>query len=428
MAVKGVLKNVPLALQSFKNSLKGTEWEGLLPEVTNTNIKEFGSVMMQYQPIMNRFMNQLVNVWALQKIDKMYFTSPFAFAKRGMLEYGETIESVWVKIAAAHSFCSDTDPWAMLKQEKPDIAVAFMNRNREEFFKKTVNREMLRSAFYSAQGLGNFVDRVIDSMYTGNEVSEMLYAMGAIASALDNGFVKLVHTVDPVDADTAQDFLTTMRIVSNNLLFPSENYNAAGVLNTTARESQRVFITPKADAVTSVRALAYAFHMDEAQILGRITVIPEIPNHPEILAIVADDDWLNIYDQLFETSEFFNSEKLYWNYWLHVWQIYFTSPFHNAVALTTDQVQNYTAVTITGAESIAKGAQSKYTAATTPVNGGVIFSLEGAEATSTRIVASDSKSATIEVSPNETAKTLTLKAVVAGQTNVQTTKAVTITG
>lgn len=33
MAVKGVLKNVPLALQSFKNSLKGTEWEGLLPEV-----------------------------------------------------------------------------------------------------------------------------------------------------------------------------------------------------------------------------------------------------------------------------------------------------------------------------------------------------------------------------------------------------------
>lgn len=428
MSVKGVLKNVPLALQSFKNSLKGTEWEGLLPEVKNTNIQEFGKVMMQYQPIMNRFMNQLVNVWALQKIDKMYFTSPFAFAKRGMLEYGETIESVWVKIAAAHSFCSDTDPWAMLKQEKPDIAVAFMNRNREEFFKKTVNREMLRSAFYSEQGLGNFVDRVIDSMYTGNEVSEMLYAMGAIASAIDNGYIKMVHVTDPVDEQSAKDFLTTMRVVSNNLLFPSENYNAAGVLNTTARENQRVFITPKADAVTSVQALAYAFHMDEAQILGRITVIPEIPSHPEIVAIVADDDWLNIYDQLFETSEFYNSEKLYWNYWLHVWQIYFTSPFHNAVALTTAQVQEYTQVTISGGESIAKGAQGKYTAATTPVNGGVIFSLDGANATSTRIVESDSKSAVIEVSPNETSKTLTLKAVVAGQTDIQNTKSISITG
>ena len=146
------------------------------------------------------------------------------------------------------------------------------------------------------------------------------------------------------------------------------------------------------------------------------------------MAIVADDEWLNIYDQLFETSDFFNSEKLYWNYWLHVWQIYFTSPFHSAVALTTDQVQNYTAVAITGAESIAKGAQSKYTAATTPANGGVIFSLEGANATSTRIVSSDSKGATIEVSPNETSKSLKLKAVVAGQTKVQATKAVTITG
>lgn len=428
MAVKGVLKNVPLALQSFKNSLKGTEWEGLLPEVKNTNIQEFGKVMMQYQPIMNRFMNQLVNVWALQKIDKMYFTSPFAFAKRGMLEYGETIESVWVKIAAAHSFCSDTDPWAMLKQEKPDIAVAFMNRNREEFFKKTVNREMLRSAFYSEQGLGNFVDRVIDSMYTGNEVSEMLYAMGAITSAIDNGYIKMVHVTDPVDEQSAKDFLTTMRVVSNNLLFPSENYNAAGVLNTTARENQRVFITPKADAVTSVQALAYAFHMDEAQILGRITVIPEIPGHPEIVAIVADDDWLNIYDQLFETSEFYNSEKLYWNYWLHVWQIYFTSPFHNAVALTTEAVTEYTQVAITGETTITKGAQGKYTAATTPVNGGVIFSLEGANATSTRIVESDSKSAVIEVSPNESSKTLTLKAVVAGQTDIQTTKSISIGG
>lgn len=428
MAVKGVLKNVPLALQSFKNSLKGTEWEGLLPEVTNTNIKEFGQVMMQYQPIMNRFMNQLVNVWALQKIDKMYFTSPFSFAKRGMLDYGETIESVWVKIAAAHSFCSDSDPWAMLKQEKPDIAVAFMNRNREEFFKRTVNREMLRSAFYSERGLGNFVDKVIDSMYTGNEVSELLYSMSAITAAIDNGFVKLVHVTDPVDEQSAKDFLTTMREVSNNLIFPSENYNAAGVLNTTARESQRVYITPKADAVTSVQALAYAFHMDEAQILGRITLIPEIPNHPEIVAIVADDEWLNIYDQLFESSEFYNPEKLYWNYWLHVWQIYFTSPFHNAVVLTTEQVQNYTAVTVTGADSIAKGGQGKYTAATTPVNGGAIFSLEGANATSTRIVTSDSKSATIEISPNETAKSVTLKAVVAGQTNVQTTKAISITG
>lgn len=70
---------------------------GTTPRSKNTNIQEFGKVMMQYQPIMNRFMNQLVNVWALQKIDKMYFTSPFSFAKRGMLEYGETIESVWVK-------------------------------------------------------------------------------------------------------------------------------------------------------------------------------------------------------------------------------------------------------------------------------------------------------------------------------------------
>ena len=117
MAVKNAVSNVPALLADFRASLAGTEYEGLLPEPVSTNIREFGGTMMNYEPVMNRFFDFLVNKVSFTKVNKMYFTNPFGFAKRGMIPYGYTIEDIWVDIATAHAYGEDTDPWAMLKTE-----------------------------------------------------------------------------------------------------------------------------------------------------------------------------------------------------------------------------------------------------------------------------------------------------------------------
>ena len=202
-------------------------------------------------------------------------------------------------------------------------------------------------------------------MYTSNDVSEFVYTITLFSEYADEGKFQLVHADAPDDEASAKAFLTVLRTISNNFLFPSRKYNAVGVMNTSARARQRLFITPSADAYVSVQALAYAFHMDEAKFAGMITLIPEIPNHPEIIAIVADDDFVNIYDNLFESREFEDREKLAWNYWLHVWQTYFLSPFHNAVAITTGTVPTVTAVTVSGSANYTPGASSTYTVSVT---------------------------------------------------------------
>lgn len=426
MAARNTVKSVPMLLSAFDQTLKGSEWEGYLPEPNSTNIREFGNVLFTYQPLMNRFIGYLVNKIAFTKVDKMYYTSPFGFAKRGLIPMGETIELVWVNEAKAHAFCKDTDSWAMLKQEKPDIVTAYVNRNREDFYKRTVNRPMLQSAFNSDVAFGRFVDAVINSMYTGNEVAEMLYVLGLMSDALGKNAIAQVQIDDVTDEASAKKFLTQLRTYSNRLSIPSKAYNRAGVLNTTAKSDLRLFITPKADAVTSVEALAYAFNLDKAEFTGMVTMIPEIPGHPEVVAILADDAWLNIYDNLFESHDFFNGEKLCWNYWLHVWQSYYLSPFHNAVAFTTATVQEYSAVSVTPESSTyTKGqvnAPDKLTIKTTPEGGSVRLEVSGNTAASTRLTSYEDKDGSIvwylEIGAEETSDEIIVTATVTGAPSV----------
>lgn len=411
MPNKKTITNVPKMLNAFAQTLVGTEYEGLLPVATDTNIPDFGRVMMEYSVIKNRFINQLVNVIAFTKVQHMYFTNPLGFAKRGEIPYGYTIEDIWVDIVKARSFGDDSDPYAMLKTQKPDIKAVFISRNREDFFKQTISEEQLRAAFMSADGVTRLVDTIIDTMYQSNDVTEFAYELALFTESLDNGFIRLRHVDDVVDEASAKSFLTEARIVSNRFLFPSRQYNLMGVMNTSSRDRQRVFITPKADAVISVEALAYAFHLDKAEMLGRITLIDEIPNHPEILAIIADDEFLNVYDNLFKTENFFDGEKLHWQYWLHVWQTLYLSPFHNAVALTTGAVPVITSVTFTepSGDNYTAGQSVKCAVdvqgTDLPATTRVKYTISGNTATSTYIT----DDGLLVTSPNETG-TIVIKA------------------
>ena len=47
-------------------------------------------------------------------------------------------------------------------------------------------------------------------------------------------------------------------------------------------------------------------------------------------AVLVDRNWFMIFDNLFNFTEQYNGEGLYWNYWYHVWKTFSVSPFANA--------------------------------------------------------------------------------------------------
>ena len=51
----------------------------------------------------------------------------------------------------------------------------------------------------------------------------------------------------------------------------------------------------------------------------------------KVKGVLLDEEWFQVYDNLFEFDETRVGSGLYWNYWLHVWKTISYSPFANAI-------------------------------------------------------------------------------------------------
>ena len=70
-------------------------------EDTTESIRAVGQAITSFQPRMNEFVSALVNRIARVVVTSRMYNNPWAFAKKGVLEYGETIEEIFVSISSS---------------------------------------------------------------------------------------------------------------------------------------------------------------------------------------------------------------------------------------------------------------------------------------------------------------------------------------
>ena len=76
-----------------------------------------------------------------------------------------------------------------------------------------------------------------------------------------------------------------------------------------------------------------------------------------IPCVIVDKDYFMIFDQLFEFTEQYNGEGLYWQYWYHTWKVFSVSPFANALVFTVG-TPDVTGVTVSPATATVIAGQS----------------------------------------------------------------------
>ena len=333
-----------------------------IPVATQENIKETSTGILNWQPARNEFVNALFNRIGMVLASSRMFYNSLNMFKRGRLEYGETIEEYFVQVAKAHIYDPATAENEMLKREIPDIQSLFHKVNRKNFYKVTVEYAQLQQAFLAEYGISDMIGRIIDSLYSGNNYDEFLLTKQLVNNAATDGMMFAV-TVPAITSANASSIATTIKGISNNLLFPSTSYNAMGVLTNTPREDQYLIMTAEFDAAFDVEVLASAFNMDKAEFLGHRVLIDNFgPGLENVVAALVDRNWFMIFDQLDEFEEFKNGEGLYWNYWFHKWDLWSTSRFNNAVLFTTD-TNSVTGVSVTpNAPTVTKGTTQQFTA------------------------------------------------------------------
>lgn len=314
-----------------------------IPVATQDNLQEIGKALLSYTPDMNQFLNELINVIGMQVIRNRLYTNKLKFLKRGFLEYGDTIEEIFVDIAKAKNYIT-TPPAGnegdVFKQELPKVLSAFHKVNREDYYKVTINEAMLKRAFMGYAQFDSFVAGIFNSIYNADELDEYILFKQLIGEAAKNSYQVQVAMPVSTDKATVTNFSIQLRAQALNMEYMSRKYNQMGVATHTALKEQVLFIRSDVVPVIDVVELANAFNENLASpISGRIIVVDDFGSGNEnYLAVITDSEFSMIYDTRFETNSIYNPQYLYWNYFLHHHQIISSSPFSNIIALTTGTV------------------------------------------------------------------------------------------
>lgn len=335
-------------------------------QATTESIRAVGEQILAFQPRMNEFVSALVNRIARVVVTSKLYSNPLAFAKKGLLEYGETIEEIFVDIAKANSYDwnSTNETEQAFKREHPDIKTAFHALNMQTYYKATVSEQNLRQAFLSLNGVTDLIARIVNSLYSGAAYDEYIMMKYVIAQSLIPGNVKMT-TIDAVDDEASgKAAVKKVKAITGKMQFMSNEYNIAGV-NTFISSPSDIFVVMTADyeASIDVDVLASAFNMDKVQFMGQRVLVDSFsfnvgelarldellendptykrPIEDELTAlksvgiVVMSRDWFQVYDVLNQFTEQYNAALLYWNEFNHVWRIYSASPFAPIVGFTT---------------------------------------------------------------------------------------------
>lgn len=341
-----------------------------------SDIPKVGEVIYGTPAFANQFINALVNRIAIVRVQSANFNNPYSILKKGYLEYGETVEDIFVSIAKAVDFSAEKAPKREFQRSIPDVRSAFHVMNWRVMYPVTIQDEDLRQAFLSIDGVQNLIAKIVDAVYTGAEYDEFLLFKYLLIKAISHG------RVNPISIGTGKvltESAVQFRGTSNLLPFMSSEFNEAGVKTNTPKERQVIFMDAMFNAQYDVNVLASAFNMDKADFMGRLFLIDnwsefdnerfdiiransdgieevttdELALMKNVKAVIMDENWFQVYDNNNKFTEKYVASGLYWNYFYHTWKTVSNSPFANACVFVTDNA------TITLPDSITVHVDAK---------------------------------------------------------------------
>lgn len=338
----------------------GYEYQQNVPEVTKaSDIPRVGEVIYGTPAFANQFINALVNRIAIVRMQSATFNNPYRALKKGYIEFGETVEDIFVSIAKGVDFDPEKGKSREFKRTFPDVRSAFHTMNWRVMYPVTIQDEDLKQAFLSLEGVQNLIAKIVDAVYTGAEYDEFLLFKYLMIKAISHGKMKPESIGDGTDL---KESAVAFRGISNLLPFISSDYSEAGVKTNTPKNRQIIFMDAKFNAQFDVNVLASAFNMDKADFMGRLFLIDnwtsfdnerfdvirensdgieevtaeELALLANVKAVIVDENWFQIYDNNNKFTEKYVASGMYWNYFYHTWKTVSSSPFANAVVFVTD--------------------------------------------------------------------------------------------
>lgn len=338
-----------IALLNEVRTLASAEYNNRVPQATKANLAEVETIVTTYPTVKNEFIDVLTNQVARSIYLSKFYNNPFKEFKKGTLDYGKTIESVFVDLIKAKDFkdnfgSANTDVSSLIGVEPTDnVKVEYYSENYRNKYKISVSDMQLKGAFRNSDGLYTLIQELYKAPLTSAEFDEYLMMKTLICngSFIEQTIPKA--TWDALDEQgKSKDLTKRIKTLVNKFKFLSDQFNKQGVHTFSNPEDIVIFVTPETQAMLDVEFLSFVFHLDKAEVNAKIKLIDEfvkkgeggkVETDEDTLCIIADKDMIQVYDTLNEVRNFENPDQLVTNTFYHRWGIMAICNFVNAVKI-----------------------------------------------------------------------------------------------
>lgn len=312
-------------------------------------LQSIGGSILAYTPYMNAFIDTLVNRILFQEVHASVYENPLRLFKGAAIPYGTDVQDSIANPAVATPY----DATAMsdiLTPQNPDVKTVYYRRNRQDKYAVTIYDEQLKGAFVEPDAFNRFVQMILNTLTSGDNIDEYELMRSLLTSALNDGNINKTNITNGNDLKAyAEDIIINARSKFLQFQFPSTAHNcylkmatAQGVQNPTALKTwttpDRIAVIMRADiaALTDVDVLAKAFNMSKAEFLGRQVIVDNFGAGDiasKTLAVVCDETAIRTHDNMFKMANTeYNAATLSRKYYLHHWETMAYSPLANAHA------------------------------------------------------------------------------------------------
>lgn len=292
-----------------------------------------------YQATANEFLTAIYNKVLYSKVMQMDFTNPFKKYDSYPINFGDTIENIFVELPKGYTFDKDaTDPFTKVV---PSVKALYQSINYELQYETTIQDSLLRRACVNEYGFMNLIDSILGTLAQAMSLDEYDAVRAVLGDAKIYAGGKVEeYTKGTTDSETAEKMTKLIVDAVTFMKLPSTKFNALGVL--TCSKPSDLLLVIKADLLNSINLdyLSGVYNLSKVDLINNIIPVASFQVKDEKGALKGEDIDFAVIDTtgfenhvaLQDGGMIYNPKGKYTNHFYNLWKIVSFKQFCNARA------------------------------------------------------------------------------------------------
>ena len=285
---------------------------------------------LTYKPNTYAELGDMIGKIAYQVIRQVEAKNPLAVFDKMPVNKGDTIEQAVIKLVEAEAY-DESGANALARSTKKKMVVRYFNNWERRKYQQTVDISKLRKALADGTDTETIASNLV-SVLAQSRIDDKfqnlkaLLKWGAQNGSLTSSSTVLKNVGDiTVGANNVPDYkaiLKKLKDTVKGMQFVNADFNTSGLRRRTRSEDIYIIAPYTIINAIDVDELSGVFNLSKAEIQNKLIEI----DSTDTFIYVVDQNAILDYTRLYELVNQLNADGLFYNYFLHVEDLFAISP------------------------------------------------------------------------------------------------------